>query len=233
MAAANLRRWHRLIGLLVGLPCLLWGLSGALLAWKNWAGRRPSGLTQASPQRPFTVPIGMALRALGRFDTPTQVEWRHVAGAPRYVVQFARPPLVQVVDGESGQALALPTVDAHLARQIGQAEAAPGVFVTRCVLQNTGSLVYPDWNELPVFRVTLGNGDDVYVSPSTGAILAHADMRFRAIRVGFYGLHVWRFGDTPDASSYLFLLVMGLVLAAAGATGLTLGLRGLGPARRR
>lgn len=233
MAAANLRRWHRLIGLVIGLPCLLWGLSGALLAWKNWAGPRPSGLTQASLQRPFSVPIGTALQALGRRELPTQVEWRHVAGAPRYVARFAQPPLVQVVDGESGQALALPTVDEHLARQIGQAEAAPGVQVTGCVLQATGSLVYPAWNELPVFRVTLGNGDDVYVAPSTGAVLGHVDMRFRAIRVAFYGLHVWRFGDTPDGPSYLFLLVMGLVLAAAGATGLTLGLRGLWPARRR
>lgn len=221
----NLRRWHRLIGLVVGLPCLLWGLSGALLAWKNWAGSPPPGLTQGGPARPFRVPIEQALGALGRPETPTQVEWRHVAGAPRYVVRFAAPPLVQVVDGESGQRLPLPSVDAELARQIALRDAPPGVGVRGCALQTAGSLIFPSWNELPALRVTLNNGDDVYISPTTGEILAHVDPMFRAIRVAFYGLHVWKIVPATEAPvSYLILLGMGLVLAAAGATGLWLGL---------
>lgn len=229
----TLQRWHRLIGLVVGLPCLLWGLSGALLSWKNWAGPRPPAPTRGAPLRPFQVPIERALQSLGRAETPAQVEWRHVAGAPRYVVRFATPPLLQVVDGESAQVLALPTVDEQLARQIGLAGAPPGVGVRGCVRQTAGSLVYPSWNELPAFRVTLDNGDDVYVSPSTGEILAHVDPMFRAIRIAFYGLHVWKFPAGAEApASYLVLLGMGLVLAATGATGLGLGL-GLGGRRRR
>jgi hypothetical protein len=208
-------------------------MSGALLAWKNWASPRPPGPTQAIPQRPFRVPIEVALKALGRSDTPDQVEWRHVAGAPRYVARFAQAPVLQMVDGEGGQALAPPTADEQLARQIAQAEAPPGVAVTGCTLQGTGSLVYPAWNELPAFRVALENGDDVYVSPTTGEVLAHVDMRFRAIRVAFYGLHVWRWGPGRTPASYLLLMGMGLVLALAGATGLSLGLRSLWPARKR
>ena len=222
----QLRRWHRLIGLLIGLPCLLWGLSGALLAWKNWTKSPSPGPTQAGLLRPFRVPVEQALRTLGRAEPPTQVEWRHVAGAPRYVVRFAAPPLLQVVDGESGQPLPLPSVDMQLARQAALWDAPPGVGIKSCLMQSAGSLVYPAWNELPAFRVTLDNGDDVYVSPSTGEILAHADTMFRAIRIAFYGLHVWKFSPAADSSaSYLVLLVMGLVLAAAGATGLWLGLR--------
>ena len=230
----SLRRWHRLIGLVVGLPCLLWGLSGALLAWKNWAGPRPPGLTQAALLRPFRAPIEQALQALGRSDTPVRVEWRHVAGAPRYLVHFAVPPLLQVVDGEGGQVLALPTVDEPLARRIAQLDAPPGVPVTGCVVQTTGSLVYPAWNELPAYRAALANGDDVYVSPTTGEVLGHVDARFRLIRVAFYGLHVWKFSSATEApASYLLLLGMGLILAAAGATGLYLGLRSLWPRPRR
>ncbi len=222
----HLRRWHRLIGLLVGLPCLLWGLSGALLAWKNWARSKPPGPTQAGPLRPFTVPVEQVLRTLGRAEPPTQVEWRHVAGAPRYVVRFAAPPVIQVVDGESGQPLPLPSVDMQLARQAALWDAPPGVGIKSCALQTAGSLVYPAWNELPALRITLDNGDDVYVSPSTGEILAHVDTMFRAIRIAFYGLHVWKFSPAVQAPlSYLVLLLMGLVLAAAGATGLWLGLR--------
>lgn len=227
----KLRRWHRLIGLVVGLPCLLWGLSGAILAWKNWA-HEPLAPNQAGPPRPFRVPVEKALKALGRADVPLQVEWRHVAAAPRYVIRFAAPPLVQLVDGEDGRVV--PRLDAQRAQEVGQEAAPPGVGVRGCALQTAGSLVYPSWNELPAFRVALDNGDDVYVSPTTGEVLAHVDTRFRVIRVAFYGLHVWKFSPAQDAPvSYLVLLAMGLVLTAAGATGLWLGLRGLGPRRRR
>lgn len=176
--------------------------------------------------RPFRVPVEQALRTLGRAESPIQVQWRHVAGAPRYVVQFAVPPLIQVVDGESGQPQPLPSVDMQLARQAALWDAPPGVGIKSCVMQTAGSLVYPAWNELPALRVTLDNGDDVYVSPSTGEILAHVDTMFRAVRIAFYGLHVWKFSPAAESpASYLVLLVMGLVLAAAGATGLWLGLR--------
>ncbi len=226
-----LRRWHRLIGLVVGLPCLLWGLSGAILAWKNWASEPPVR-TQAAPLRPFRVPVEQALKALGRAEAPLQVEWRHVAAAPRYVIRFATPPLVQLVDGEDGRVVS--RLDAQGAQAVGQGEAPPGVAVRDCALQTTGSLIYPSWGELPAFRVGLANGDDVYVSPTTGQVLAHVDTQFRIIRVAFYGLHVWKFSQAQEApASYLVLLAMGLVLAAAGATGLWLGLRGLGPRRRR
>ena len=225
----TMRRWHRLIGLVVGLPCLLWGLSGALLAWKNWASPAAPGATQAGPTRPFRVPIAQALQKLGRPETPLQVEWRQVAGAPRYLIHFATPPLLQVIDGEAGQVLALPSVDESLARRVAVAGAPAGVSVTGCVMQTAGTLVYPSWNELPAYRVALANGDDIYVSPTTGEILAHVDTRFRLIRVAFYGLHVWKFSAAAEApASYLLLLVMGLVLAIAGATGLYLGLRPVG-----
>jgi hypothetical protein len=106
--------------------------------------------------------------------------------------------------------------------------------VRHCVLQTASSLVYPSWNELPVFRAELSNGDDVYVSPTTGEALTYADPMFRAIRVSFYGLHVWKLAPEADAPpTYLLLMGMGLVLAAGGATGLWLGIRGLLPRRAR
>lgn len=230
----TLRRWHRLLGLIICLPCLLWGVSGGLLAWKNWARERtpppaPSAAPAAAP-RPFTIPVERALAATGRTDRPSAVLWRHLAGAPHYLVRFSSPPREVLVHGETGAVLPQQPVDEALARSIAEADGPPGARVQAVQRQLTGTLVYPEWNELPVWRLTLDNGDDVYVSPSTGEVRQHADTFFRLVRISFYGLHVWKWSNKPGpATSYLILLGMSALLVFSAATGLFLLLR---PRRR-
>lgn len=221
----GMRKWHRLLGLLVAVPCLLWSLSGGLLAWKNWA--RPTRDTVAKPQQPkraFQVSVDQTLKMLGRPEQPQSVSWIHVVGLPRLLVRFEQAPQVLLVDGESGQ-LAAP-VDVVLATQIAEQEAPVGVVVASAQLQTQPTLVYPAFMELPAFRIGLSSGDDVYVSPKTGEVLAHVDTLFRIIRVAFFGLHIWKFSSAgTHAPSFLLLMVMAGVLFCSATTGLWVLLR--------
>jgi hypothetical protein len=222
------RRWHRLIGLLICLPCLLWSSSGAVLAWKNWARSQKPPAREPSPapleDKPFRVPIERALAAIGRSETPAAVEWIRLAGAPHYRVRYASPPRSVLVDGTTGELRKQePPIPEALASSIAQGDAPPGVAVRSVVWHTAGTMVYPDRNELPVWRATLDNGDDVYVSPTTGEIHQHTDTLVRVIRVSFYGLHVWKWGSSQQ--SYLFLMVMSLLLSCGAMTGLWLALR--------
>jgi hypothetical protein len=218
-----LRRWHRRIGLLVGIPCLLWGLSGAVLAWKHLAALSPPGdpTRVAGAHTPFSVPVDQAVRAAGRSGPPMEVRWRWLLSRPRYEIRYFTPPQVVVIDGLTGKAA--PPLDCALARQV--AEADGGVPARDCTLITAHTLIYRPDREVPAFRVALDNGHDVYVSPTTGQLLAHVDLLYRLFRVAFFGLHMWDLSVAPGRHlSFGLLLAMALLLLAMGVTGLYLAL---------
>lgn len=225
----RMRQIHRLLGVVLCVPTLLWGLSGALLAWKNWAPDPvpPPPLRPPPIERPFRIDVTQALSALGQDAQPQSVSWEHLAGAPYYLIRPATgAPLL--VNGETGQRLA--GVDAEQAAAIAAAEA-PDTIVVGSELQTVPSLVYLSGMELPVHRVALADGGSVFVSPRTGRVYFRADRLTWLIRFAFYGLHVWKWSSTPgQAHSYLFLLALALALVAGSLSGLVLLFR---PARKR
>lgn len=226
----RLRRWHRMLGLLVGLPCLLWGTSGAILAWKHYANLRPPGNPEAvaGEKTPFTLPIEQALRLGGHQDPPQAVEWRWLLSRPQYVLHYASEPSTVVVDGQRPQAF--PVVDEAMARRIAQADAPPGVSVTGCRMQTGQTLVYR--GDLPAYRLALSNGDEVYVSPLTGEVQAHVDNIYRVIRVAYFALHIWDVSHRPGRHpSFVLLGLCALGLVCLGLSGLWLGLSPLWPRR--
>lgn len=239
----TLRRWHRLLGLVVGIPCLLWAVSGVILSFKNWErGSAPPAAAPPLAKRPFAIPVGEALARLGRSEVPTAVEWRHVLGAPRYLVRYAKqpgsalPPVV-LIDGESGEPLPRVDgqpfqIDAGTAQQIAQQQAAVGVAAQAVTLETEPSIYYMSGMEFPIYRVRLSTGDDSYVSPQSGELYYTASRRFRLIRFAFYRLHVFRFDFAPRGS-FLFLLGLALLLLVSALTGLWLALRPRGPTKAR
>jgi uncharacterized iron-regulated membrane protein len=227
-----LRRWHRLFGILLGVPCLLWGISGAFLSWKNYATLSRPGNPQAvtGERTPFTIGVQQALAATGQDGPPQSVEWRWLLGSPRYVVHYADGPAV-LIDGRSGELV--PKVDEALARRIAQADAPSGVRVLGCALQERATLIYRPWEEFPAYRLPLSNGDEVYVSPRTGEVLAHVDGMYRLIRGSFVILHTLDLSTAPGRhASYLLLALLGLGLLFLSVTGLLLAYRTYRPGRR-
>lgn len=231
----QLRRVHKLVGIVIFLPTLLWGLSGAFLAWKNWD--RDAAPPRKNPQeiakRPFRVELDKALAATGqpKAAAPRAIEWRHLADAPYFVIRYAgAPPLL--IDGETGEKRS--EISEELARRIAAAEAPPDVRITGCALQTTPSLVYLQGMPLPVYRVSLSDGSDVYVAPTSGEVQFRAPRLAWFIRFAYFGMHVWKWSSGPGPHySYLFLLVMALVQCVGSVSGLWLWLKASESASRR
>lgn len=219
-----LRRWHRRLGLLLFLPCLAWGLSGAILAWKNWARPRPPDLAAVTGRRtPFALPPEEALRLAG--GQPRALRWTWLLATPRYVVEYDDAPPVRI-DGL--RPLRLPPVDETLARRI--AEAAAGTDRVRgCAQLRDGVwLLRHGPEEGPLWRCDLDGGDAVYVDE--GGEVVRVGALYRLIRFAFLGLHTWDLSTGTGAhASYLFLLAAALCLVALCLSGLALWL----PRRRR
>lgn len=230
---ATLRRWHRWLGLCVGLPCLLWGTSGTILAWKHMTSLQPPGdpARVAGQRTPFVVPVEQALRAVNRKDLPQAVEWRWLLGRPRYELRYAAAPERVSVDGLLGQVL--PKVDEALARRVAEADGPPGPHAVSVTLQDRYSLVYRPGRELPALRVRLDNGDDVYVSPASGQVLVHADDLYRFLRFVLFGLHMWDLSNAPEPHRSFYLLgACALGVLGLGISGLWLFVSSW-PRRRR
>jgi uncharacterized iron-regulated membrane protein len=219
----NMRRLHRWLGLVIFVPALLWGLSGALLAWKNWArdAAPPAESAKKEPDRPFKIDLAQALTAANAKRSDAElaaVEWRHLAGIPHYLIRYRDGQGPSLVNGETGQPI--PMIDADLAQRVAATEAPRGVRVIGCTLQDRPSLLYLDGMELPVYRVALSDSSNVYVSPTTGEAYFRADRMAWLIRFSFYGLHVWNWSSGPGPHlSYLVLFAMALVLCAGSLSG--------------
>ena len=127
----------------------------------------------------------------------------------------------------------LPPADEELARRVAQADAPPGATVASVELVHRPSLfAYRPGRDLPVYRVALTNGSDVYVSRRSGQVQAHVDWIYRLVRVSFFALHMWDLSLGPDPHrSFLLLGAAALLLFLLGISGLLLAL--CGSTRRR
>jgi PepSY-associated transmembrane protein/peptidase YpeB-like protein len=206
-----MRRVHRIATLVVGVPLLVWTATGFAFTWFDFAAVRgvgdrvtPAPLTAADVR----VPLGDALAKVG--GAAKSIELRAVGGRPTWILDGKR---IDAVDGRLGAPLGAEAA-AAIARAAHRASPSP----TK-VDWVTSARQAPDL-DVPVWRVRLddGRGSEVYVSPSSGAVVAwrnNAWRRFDAL----WSLHVFGF-VSRDNPAHLPLRIAGglaLLVAASGA----------------
>jgi hypothetical protein len=99
----------------------------------------------------------------------------------------------------------------------------PGARVVERATQSRFDLFYADFfDELPVWRFRFDDASDVYVSPTTGSVLARARPVYRWNRVAFALLHTWDVWPGHSGVTDVALGVGALALFASGASGLAL-----------
>lgn len=202
-----MRRLHRFATLVAGVPLVVWTVTGFAFTWfdlsevRGAADRAPAPTLSAADVR---VPLGAALGRVG--GAAHAVALRVIGGRPTWILDGRR---VDAVDGTVGAPL-----DADAARAIARAahRRRPPVAAVALVADARQA---PDL-DLPVWRVRLadGHGTDVYVSPSTGAIVAWRNRDWRRFDA-LWSLHVFGFVSRDNPAHLPLRLAGGLGCIAA------------------
>lgn len=211
MNRKNLRKWHLWLGWLVGVPFLIWTVSGLVMVWKPIEEVRGTNLLAPSP----TIELGTAPvlpeAAVSAPINGARIE--HRTGGPRWVVSLA----------DGSERLADPATGQWLPA-IGADEAA-GEVMARYQGDSTlktVSRVDPekppmDWRRpVAAWRVEMDNGDRFYVEEASGAISARRTGWWRVFDF-FWGLHIMDLQTREDTSNLwiksfaIFSIVMTLL----------------------
>ena len=195
---STLRRWHTWLGWLVGIPVLLWVVSGLIMVWRPIEEVRGEHLLRESPpillDKPLIPPAvqGVPLKALG-------LEPR--AAGPRWVVMM-RDGSHRLADPATGALL--PPVSATdamrevTARYTGSARVAS--------VRRTDPAKPPLELRKPIaaWQVAMDDGTHFYVDAGSGAVVARRTGWWRFYDF-MWALHIWDFSTREDAHNPLTL----------------------------
>lgn len=226
------RKWHRILGPLIGVQLLLWTLGGVYFSWfdlDNVHGDHERAERAAADLRGvnFTVPIETLL---SRTDLERVEDLRLGMYGERPVVRLYQDrDRVEMYDASTGERLS--PIGEEEARAIAAADfAPPGEIVAARLIETKGG----DYrNEVPAWRVRFDNRKrtDIYVHANTGLVTA----RRNAIWRGFdflWMLHILDFRERENFNNWL-LRVLSLLSLITIATGYILWLMTTPMLRRR
>jgi PepSY-associated transmembrane protein/peptidase YpeB-like protein len=199
-----MRRLHRIATLVVGLPLVVWTLTGFAFTWFDFAAVRGAADRVEPPPvsaADVHVPLADAIaRAGGAAHT---IELRTIAGHPSWIVDGKR------IDATDGALRAALDRDAAMAIARTAHRARPRVTDATLV---TDARLAPDL-DMPVWRVRLDDGHDtdVFVSPSTGAVVAWRNRAWRRFDA-LWSLHVFGFVSRDNPAHLPLRIAGGLAL---------------------
>ena len=201
---SRLRRWHVWLGWVVGLPILLWVVSGLIMVAKPIEEVRGEHLlSEAKPMRMALPPVPPAIGGV-QFSS-LSLEPR--AAGPRWVVTLP-DGTTRLADPDSGALLpplsAADAVREVTVRYIGRAKV---VSATR-----TDSAKPPMELRRPIaaWRVAMDDGAHFYVDAGSGEIVARRTSWWRFYDL-MWGLHIMDLETREDAHNPL---TIGFAIAA-------------------
>lgn len=205
----KVRKFHKWLGVVIGVQLLIWTLSGVYFAWipidevrgRNLAALDKPLLQAASWVRPETIMARTRLTAVHGLELKT------VGGIPYYIVRAEDGR--ERYDARDGQA-AFPLTAAE-AEALARADflGEPGVVSLDLIEQDAPGEFK---RALPVWRVALGNPGEthIYVDAITGEISARRNRLWRWYDF-LWMLHIMDYDQREDFNN---TLVRGVSLAA-------------------
>jgi hypothetical protein len=194
----TLRRWHIWLGWIVGVPFLLWTVSGLVMVARPIEEVRGEALLGKAP----TLPSGLAPvpPAIGPRSVSTlRLEQR--AEGPRWLVTYSDGE-ARLADAETGRLLppltAAEAVQAVEARYAGTSKVGG---VDRIAAANPPI----DFRRsIDAWRVTMADGTRFYVHAGTGEILAKRTRWWRLYDF-MWGLHIMDLESREDTHNPLVI----------------------------
>ncbi len=220
---AMLRRWHIWLGWLIGVPMLLWTVTGVLMVVKPIEEVRGSDLLR-DPQAIVVTspPIAPALD----FKPVSKVTLEQRAAGPRWILAFA-----------DGSTRAADPATGRLLPPLSAADAAREVMTRYIGMARIASVTRVDKSRPPIdlrrpldcWQLTMSDGTHFYVDRFTGDIAARRTAWWRLYDV-MWGLHIMDLQTREDAHNPWLI---GFGIAAAVTTLLALALLPMAGRRKR
>lgn len=197
----QLARWHIWLGWLVGVPILMWTLTGLFMVAK------PIDEVRGTKLRVDMAPQPLDLSGNGPQGGPIR-EMRSFMQRGRAVTLVTRMDgSVQRYDLATGQAIA--PLGASEARAMVAREIVGGSAVDRATLFEADEVPFDFRRPMPVWQITLSDGTHVYVGRETGEIEAVRTRWWRVFDV-MWGLHIMDLEAREDTSHPVLILFAAL-----------------------
>lgn len=204
-------RWHIWLGWVVGIPILMWMVTGLFMVARPIEEVRGAHLRKELPEEPLVLPGSQLASA--------DMEMKEM----RAIMQDGRPvAILTAMDGtvmrvDMASGAPIPAIDAAAARRITEQRIEGGERVKSVRLFAADEVPFDFRREMPVWQVTLDGGVHVYIGRDTGEIEAVRTRWWRAFDF-MWGLHILDPQTREDTSHPLLI-----ALAALGTIGALLG----------
>jgi hypothetical protein len=207
----NFARWHIWLGWLVGIPTLMWMVTGLYMAAKPIEEVRGNHLRVEQAVQPLVLPGS----ALASAEFPIR-EMRAVMLDGRAVaILTGMDGSTRRVDMQSWAAL--PALSANDARLIVAEQIKGGDQIRSVTAFDADNVPFDFRREMPVWQVALEDGAHIYVGRDTGQIEAVRTRWWRGFDF-MWGLHIMDLRTREDTSHPILIL-----FAALGVIGALLG----------
>ena len=207
---SRLRRWHVWLGWLVGIPILLWLVSGVIMVWRPIEEVRGEHLVApAQPVRLSSAPVPPRIEGVPL----SRLTLEQRASGPRWVVEMAGGP-TRLADPATGELLPpLSAIDAMREVSSRYTGSSTIASVARTDPDNPPlELRRP----IPTWKVHFADGTNFYVHAGSGEIVARRTPWWRLFDL-MWGIHIMDLKTREDMHNPLVLgfgiasVVMGLL----------------------
>ncbi|KEO90511.1 membrane protein [Erythrobacter longus] len=201
-------KWHIWLGWLVGIPILMWMVSGLFMAARPIEEVRGNHLRIASDQPAFSLPSHM----VPEIDHPVKEMRAYMQNGRAVAMLTALDGSVTRIDLENE--VPLPSVDEAGARSIVAEQIVGGNDVSTVRLFESNEVPFDFRRQLSVWQLTLDDGTHIYVGRDTGQIEAVRTRWWRAFDF-MWGLHIMDLRTREDTSHPILILFAALGVAAS------------------
>lgn len=202
-------RWHIWLGWLVGVPLVLWALSGVAMVVRPIEEVRGDHLRIEREAQPIPAGSGL-MRELGLRGEVTELTARMDGGTLVALATFA--------DGHKERRTLngrpLPAIDAAAARAIVAREIRGGDRVARVEFFDAPASPLDFRKAVPAWRVTLDDGTYVYVGRESARIEA-VRTRWWRIYDFLWGIHIMDLQTREDSHNPFVIAFGSLALLSA------------------
>lgn len=211
----TLRRWHIWLGWLVGVPLVMWTLSGLIMVARPIEEVRGADLLRSAVPVQLSAPAVLPSEIAGLPLSKVSLERR--AAGPRWVIEVKDGP-VRLADPVTGRLLA-PLSAAEASAEV-KARYAGAATIASVVRTSAEDPPLEFRRPVDAWQVRMSDGTNFYVEAATGSILATRTGWWR-IYDWMWGLHIMDLGGREDmhhptlivfAVLSLLTLLMALVL---------------------